>query len=143
MICLVKVSYLAVSARSPRGHGLSVKLRVNSDFHLTVSAKLLPPQNVFTCDRTLSNRTEPQAPPPIGLYPQLGQSGSTPSLKPRPDGNMFTIKNVSSTKVRGEDGVPFKLNPQLASRLKTPVVRLIFISHNERFLRICFCPLKT
>ncbi|EYC38946.1 hypothetical protein Y032_0685g1521 [Ancylostoma ceylanicum] len=94
-------------------------------------------------DRTLSNRTEPQAPPPIGLYPQLGQSGSTPSLKPRPDGNMFTIKNVSSTKVRGEDGVPFKLNPQLASRLKTPVVRLIFISHNERFLRICFCPLKT
>ncbi|KAL6722445.1 hypothetical protein Aduo_017570 [Ancylostoma duodenale] len=72
-------------------------------------------------DRTLSNSSGPQAPPPIGLYPQLGQSGSTPSLKPRPDGNMFTIKNTSFTKVRGEDGVPFKLNPQLASRLKVPM----------------------
>ncbi|RCN50984.1 hypothetical protein ANCCAN_02771 [Ancylostoma caninum] len=72
-------------------------------------------------DRALSNSTGPQALPPIGLYPQLGQSGSTPSLKPRPDGNMFTIKNTSFTKVRGEDGVPFKLNPQLASRLKVPM----------------------
>ncbi|KAK5975202.1 hypothetical protein GCK32_008862 [Trichostrongylus colubriformis] len=68
-------------------------------------------------DRGLSSSTgKPIPPPPIGLYPQLGQYGSTPSkLNQQPD-------NPALAKVRGEDGVPFKLNPQLASILKTPVL---------------------
>ncbi|PIO68823.1 hypothetical protein TELCIR_09374 [Teladorsagia circumcincta] len=75
-------------------------------------------------DRVLSSNTgKPLPPPPIGLYPQLGSSGSTPSkLNQQPDVNTFTIKNPGIAKVRGEDGVPFKLNPQLAAKLKTPVL---------------------
>ncbi|WKY15950.1 hypothetical protein Q1695_000990 [Nippostrongylus brasiliensis] len=74
-------------------------------------------------DRGLSSSTGTPAPPPIGIYPQLGQSGSTPVMLGQPlDVNMFTIKNANLAKFRGEDGVPFKLNAQLASRLKAPVL---------------------
>ncbi|KJH41599.1 hypothetical protein DICVIV_12424 [Dictyocaulus viviparus] len=73
-------------------------------------------------DRTLSTSSGKLAPPPIGLYPQLGQSGSTPAnLDKQRDANVFTIRNPSVAKLRGEDDVPFKLNPQLASRLRAPV----------------------
>ncbi|VDK77486.1 unnamed protein product [Cylicostephanus goldi] len=75
-------------------------------------------------DHAITNSGGLQPPPPIGLYPQLGQSGSTPALNTKPGVNMFTIKNPAVAKVRGEDGVPFKLNPQLASILKAPTVRL-------------------
>ncbi|CAJ0602247.1 unnamed protein product [Cylicocyclus nassatus] len=71
-------------------------------------------------DHALTNSGGAKAPPPIGLYPQLGQSGSTPALNTKPGVNMFTIKNPAIAKVRGEDGVPFKLNPQLASMLNAP-----------------------
>ncbi|KAE9416222.1 hypothetical protein Angca_002726 [Angiostrongylus cantonensis] len=75
-----------------------------------------------TSDRALSSNSGKLALPPIGLYPHLSQSGSTPAnLDQKQNANMFTIKNTGAVKLRGLDGVPFKLNPQLASKLRAPV----------------------
>ncbi|VDM59845.1 unnamed protein product [Angiostrongylus costaricensis] len=75
-----------------------------------------------TSDRALSSNSGNLAPPPIGLYPHLSQSGSTPAnLDQKQNANTFTIKNTGAVKLRGLDGVPFKLNPQLASKLRAAV----------------------
>uniref|UniRef100_A0A0K0D516 MABP domain-containing protein n=1 Tax=Angiostrongylus cantonensis TaxID=6313 RepID=A0A0K0D516_ANGCA len=89
---------------------------------------VVPPTFGLKCSTSNSGKL---ALPPIGLYPHLSQSGSTPAnLDQKQNANMFTIKNTGAVKLRGLDGVPFKLNPQLASKLRAPVVHIGLLVSN-------------
>uniref|UniRef100_A0A1I7X5J9 ESCRT-I complex subunit MVB12A n=1 Tax=Heterorhabditis bacteriophora TaxID=37862 RepID=A0A1I7X5J9_HETBA len=109
-----EIIILNKSKKTPRGFTLAGEVD-----GATICFRVVVIPQTFGLIHSLSDRNLASSgltPPCPGLYPVLGQSGSSPAdLAVQ---NNFTIKNVAVQRVKGDEGVPFKLSAHLAKGLE-------------------------